>query len=239
MNFARCRGLTSGMSTAATYVTDREAELIHLARRGDERAYSELVATASQRLARALLSDARLYRRRRRRATRGAAPCLARAAAVRAAKLAPHVAVQDRDQLLPAAGRPAATTPTLGRSLGCGHTAYPAGRAALRVRVDLALPGRVARHRRRHDRAGGALRAAGEPRARVRGDAPTPASEAARRAAPARRARLLGARSRGAPRHERPVRQQRAPARPPHRGRARSRAEPTSDTAFARRRPPP
>jgi RNA polymerase sigma-70 factor, ECF subfamily len=31
------------MSTAATYVTDREAELIHLARRGDGRAYGELV----------------------------------------------------------------------------------------------------------------------------------------------------------------------------------------------------
>jgi RNA polymerase sigma-70 factor, ECF subfamily len=31
------------MSSAATFVTDREAELLHLARRGDERAYGELV----------------------------------------------------------------------------------------------------------------------------------------------------------------------------------------------------
>jgi Sigma-70 region 2 len=36
--------LTSrGMSTAATFVTDREEELFQLARRGDERAYGELV----------------------------------------------------------------------------------------------------------------------------------------------------------------------------------------------------
>jgi RNA polymerase sigma-70 factor, ECF subfamily len=44
MSLPRRADLSSrGMSTAATFVTDREEELFHLARRGDERAYGELV----------------------------------------------------------------------------------------------------------------------------------------------------------------------------------------------------
>src|SRR4029450_11716681 len=44
MSFPFRRDLSSrGMSTATTFVTDREAELLQLARRGDERAYGELV----------------------------------------------------------------------------------------------------------------------------------------------------------------------------------------------------
>src|SRR5881396_1298790 len=44
MSLRRERDLTSrAMSSTATYVTDREAELLQLAREGDERAYGKLV----------------------------------------------------------------------------------------------------------------------------------------------------------------------------------------------------
>src|SRR4029453_12219848 len=43
MNFARCRGLPSGHEHSSDVRDGPQVELVHLARRGDERAYSELV----------------------------------------------------------------------------------------------------------------------------------------------------------------------------------------------------
>ena len=69
-------------------------------------------------------------------------------------------------------------------------------------------------------RAGGALRAARERRARLHRRAPAPAGAAARRADPPRRARLLGRRGRRHARDEPGVGLQRAAARPQDRRRA-------------------
>ena len=85
-------------------------------------------------------------------------------------------------------------------------------RAAHRVGLGRALPGRAPGRRGRLRRARGALRAARERGARVHRRRPAPARHAARRADPARRARLLGARGGGVARHDGRVGEQRAAA---------------------------
>ena len=140
--------------------------------------------------ARALLPDARLGARRRRRAPGDDAPRLARPRPLRAARGAVVVVLPDRHQRLPADDR--AARPPRGR----GDRRLPA-----------AVSGRTARDAR------GRGRAPRVDRARLRrGDAaPTPA--AARGARSPRRSRLVGARGRGRTRHQRRRREQRAAAR--------------------------
>ena len=87
------------------------------------------------------------------------------------------------------------------------------GRAVVGVGVGGALSRRADRGRGRLGRPGGALRAARERGARVRRGAPAPAREPARRADPARGARLLGPGGRRDARHDRRLGEQRAAAR--------------------------
>ena len=110
------------------------------------------------------------------------------------------------------------------------------GPAADRVGVGRALPGRGARPRGRARRSRGPLRAARERGAGVRGRAPEPARQPARRADPARGARLLRERGRRFARHERGVGEQRAPARAQDGGRAPARAQPAGDAQGPGRR---
>src|SRR5262249_2351964 len=112
---------------------------------------------ASQGTARTLLSNARLPRGCRRCATGRAVACLARPRTLRAAKLGPDVAGQDRDQQLSAARRTPAKTTAVAPSRASSRSAPPARRAALGVRLDRALSGRVARARGSHNGARGAL----------------------------------------------------------------------------------
>ena len=109
-------------------------------------------------------------------------------------------------------------------------------RAAGRVGLGRALPGRAAGRRGRLRRARGPLRAARGRGARLRRGAPAPAGQPARGADPARGARLLGPRGRRGARDDHRLGQQRAAARPQDGRRAAARPEPAGHAARARRR---
>ena len=97
---------------------------------------------------------------------------------------------------------------------GPGHRpARGPRRAARRVGLDRALPGRDAGPRGRLRRARGPLRAARERRARLRRGAPAPARQPARRPDPARGARLLGPGGGRVARHDHRLGEQRPAAR--------------------------
>ena len=127
--------------------------------------------------------------------------------------------------------RPQARAP--GRLRPGGRPARRPGRAAGRVGVGRALSGRAARPRRRRRRPGGPLRAARERRARVRRRAPAPAGAPARRAHPARGARLLGRRGRRRARDDAGLGLQRTAARPQDRRRAAARRRASRPTLRA------
>ena len=166
--------------------------------------------------------------------------CMLRAwraiAQVRGAQLAALVALHDRHQHLPEPHRQAPQARPTGRLRPGGRPARPTRRAAGRVGLDRAVPGRDARRRGRPGGARGAVRAARGRRARVRGRAPAPAGQPARGADPARGDGLLRQGGRRAARHERGVREQRAPARPRRCRRAGAGADAAGDPARARGR---
>ena len=170
-----------------------ERELLEAARRGDEDAYGRLVEPHRARAARPLLPDARLGPRMPR--TRCRRRCCAPGAGCRGSRAAARCAswlytIATNACLKAIERRPRRVLP-----IDYGPAADPhdgPARAARRVGVGRALPGRAAGPRRRAGRSRGPLRAARERRARLHRGAPAPAGAPARRADPARRARLLG-----------------------------------------------
>ena len=111
-----------------------------------------------------------------------------------------------------------------------------AGSAARRIGMARAVRGRPDRYRERLCRSGGTVRAAGEPRARVRRRAPAPGAAPAGRAHPPRGTRLLGRRGRIVARYDGRVREQRAATRAQDARRPAAGAEPADDPASAGRR---
>ena len=114
----------------------------------------------------------------------------------------------------------------------------PPGSAARRVDVGRALSRRAARARGRPRRPRGPLRAPRERRAGLRRGAPAPAAQPARRAHPARGARLLGPGDRRGARDDRRRGQQRPAARAQGGRRAPARPQPAGHAARARRPAP-
>ena len=174
-----------------------------------------------RRAARALLPDARLGPRRRGRPAGRAAARLARAGALRGPQLAALVALHDRHQHLPrprSSGGPSAccrstTGPPPTRTTGPASRSSSRSGSSPTPTSTLGARGRARRPR-------GPLRAARERRAGLRRRAPAPAGQPARRADPARGARLLGQGGRRDARDDRRLGQQRAAARPRRRSRS-------------------
>ena len=142
-----------------------------------------------------------------------------------------HLALPDRDQCLPGRDRAAAQARASDRLRPADHPNGRSRRAARRVGVGRALPGRDAGRRGRLRRSRGSLRAARGRRARLHRGAAAPAGATARGADPSRGARLLGAGGVGVAGDDRRVGQQRPAARSQGRRRAASRAEPAGDAA--------
>ena len=135
----------------------------------------------------------------------------------------------DRHQHLAQRGREAAQARAADRLRPASDPHGRPGRAAGRVGVDRALPGRAHRARGRPGRPRGPLRAARGHRARVHRRAAAPAAQPARRADPARGARLLGPGGRRHARHHHGLGQQRAAAGARDGRQAPARPEPAGD----------
>src|SRR5207247_227077 len=142
------------------------------------------------RAARALLPHARLTPRRGGRAPGDAPPRVAPSRRLRGPQLLPRLALQDRDERLPALGDAPRSPADAARARRDPGGAAPA-----------ALPRRAARRaRRRRGEPGRALRPAGERPARVPRRDPAPAAAPAGGAPATRRARLVDERGLGAAR---------------------------------------
>src|SRR6266536_2329224 len=132
------------------------------------------------RAARPLLPDARFRHGCRGRGPGGPAARLAWAVRVRGQKLAPLLALQDRNQCLPEGDRAAAQAGAAGRLRPRRRSARRPRRTPPRIGVGGTLPGRQARARGGPCNSRGSLRAARGRRARLYRGAPASASTAAR-----------------------------------------------------------
>ena len=167
----------------------------------------------------------------------GARAGVARPGRLRGPQRAPHVAVPDRHQHLPGRDQEAPQAGAAGRLKPLlQRPARRRGRAARRVGLARALPGRAAGARRRARLSGHQLRAAREPGAGLRRRPPAPAAQPARRADRDRGARVLRERGRRHARDHHGLGEQRTAARPQAGRRAPPRAEPAGHPALARRR---
>src|SRR5512133_4126534 len=118
------------MSVIGRAPTDTTRALLEAARRGDEGAYGMLVEPHRAELHAHCYQDARLGSRRRGRAPGGAPARLARATRLRGSKLAAVVALQDRDERVPAGDRAPAEADAPDRPRAGRRSRRPSRRAA-------------------------------------------------------------------------------------------------------------